>query len=50
MHGVLFTLANLATLKSGGMVTVESMPAGIGPHTHSYLVSCHALSDASAGQ
>jgi hypothetical protein len=50
MHAVVFTLANLATLKGGGMVTVESMPAGTPSHTHSYLVSCHALGDASAGQ
>ncbi|HEX3905267.1 MAG TPA: hypothetical protein VH853_20730 [Polyangia bacterium] len=43
MHMVTLTVANLATLKGGGQVTVTSQPAGLGPHTHMYMVSCGAV-------
>jgi hypothetical protein len=40
-HSVTFSLDNLATLKSGGSVTVPSDMAGNPVHMHTYLVSCH---------
>ena len=40
MHMVTLQPAELATLKGGGTVTVTSSPAGSGPHTHDYTISC----------
>jgi hypothetical protein len=47
MHAVTFSPANLATLRGGGMVQITSALGGGGAgHTHTYVVSCHALPDA----
>jgi hypothetical protein len=56
VHMVTLTAAQLATLRAGGMVTIRSTNTGASDggadgggsagHTHSYLVSCHAIPDA----
>lgn len=40
MHAVTLVVADLATLKGGGQVTVTSTSAGTPAHTHMYMVSC----------
>lgn len=40
MHAVTLAVADLATLKGGGQVTVTSTSAGTPAHTHMYSVSC----------
>ena len=44
MHMVTFTVANLATLKRGGSVTVTAAIAD--GHTHMFMVSCGAATGA----
>ncbi|HVV16339.1 MAG TPA: hypothetical protein VHH90_03975 [Polyangia bacterium] len=41
-HAVTLTVANLATIKGGGHVTVTSTQAGSPAHVHMYTVSCTA--------
>ena len=43
-HDVTFTPSDLATLRGGGTVDIRSTVAA--NHTHTYRVSCHAISDA----
>ena len=43
-HVLTLSLANLATIKGGGSVTVTSEPGGptgSTQHTHVYMISCH---------
>ena len=40
MHAITLAVADLATLKGGGQVTVTSTSAGTPAHTHAYAVSC----------
>jgi hypothetical protein len=40
IHMVTLSVANLATLRGGGSVTVMSTMAGTPAHTHMYMLSC----------
>ncbi len=40
-HTAVLTVANLATLKGGGSLTVTSSMSGDPLHSHMYMVSCH---------
>ncbi len=40
-HTAVLTVADLATLKGGGSVTVTSSMSGDPLHSHMYMVSCH---------
>jgi hypothetical protein len=42
MHSITLAVADLATLKSGGQVTVTSTATGTPAHTHMYMVSCQS--------
>lgn len=39
-HIITLTVANLATIKAGGMVTVTSTMSGDTPHMHMFTVAC----------
>ena len=40
-HPITLTVANLATLRGGGSLTVTSGIGGTPEHTHMYMISCH---------
>ena len=48
-HMITLAVADLATIKGGGMVVVTSTSNGTPAHTHRYAVGCHSVTLEDAG-